>query len=101
DLIAGTYGRGIWILDDYAVLRQLTPALSSEPAHLFKPGLEEVSGLAAQRRCELAQHGIVIENPDAAPVGAGNEVIAVNREIAVRRHGQVEHERLPVVAIVE
>ena len=38
DLIAGTYGRGIWILDDYAVLRQLTPALSSEPAHLFKPG---------------------------------------------------------------
>ena len=37
DLIAGTYGRGIWILDDYAVLRQLKPALSSEPAHLFKP----------------------------------------------------------------
>ena len=29
DLIVGTYGRGIWVLDDYAVLRQLTrPAWS-------------------------------------------------------------------------
>jgi hypothetical protein len=37
DLIAGTYGRGIWILDDYAVLRQLTPAIAQERAHLFAP----------------------------------------------------------------
>ncbi len=37
DLVAGTYGRGIWILDDYTVLRQVTPAVASEPAHLFKP----------------------------------------------------------------
>jgi hypothetical protein len=38
DLVAATYGRGIWLLDDYAALRQITPALASEPAHLFKPG---------------------------------------------------------------
>lgn len=37
DLVVGTYGRGIWVLDDYAVLRQITPATSSEPVHLFKP----------------------------------------------------------------
>jgi photosystem II stability/assembly factor-like uncharacterized protein len=37
DLVVGTYGRGIWILDDYAVLRQMTPAVASEPVHLFKP----------------------------------------------------------------
>lgn len=37
DLVVGTYGRGIWILDDYAVLRQVTPELASQPAHLFKP----------------------------------------------------------------
>jgi photosystem II stability/assembly factor-like uncharacterized protein len=37
DLVVGTYGRGIWILDDYAVLRQLTPAVAAEPVHLFKP----------------------------------------------------------------
>jgi photosystem II stability/assembly factor-like uncharacterized protein len=38
DLVAGTYGRGIWVLDDYSVLRQVTPAIAAEPAHLFKPG---------------------------------------------------------------
>jgi photosystem II stability/assembly factor-like uncharacterized protein len=37
DLVVATYGRGIWILDDYAVLRQMTPAIASEPVHLFKP----------------------------------------------------------------
>jgi hypothetical protein len=37
DLIVGTYGRGIWVLDDFAVMRQLTPAVADEPVHLFKP----------------------------------------------------------------
>jgi photosystem II stability/assembly factor-like uncharacterized protein len=37
DLVVGTYGRGIWVLDDYAVLRQITPAVEAEPVHLFKP----------------------------------------------------------------
>jgi hypothetical protein len=38
DLVVGTYGRSFWILDDLSPLRQLTPAIASEPAHLFKPG---------------------------------------------------------------
>src|SRR6266550_3015241 len=37
DLIIGTYGRGIWVLDDFAVLRQLSTAAATGPAHLFKP----------------------------------------------------------------
>lgn len=37
DLVVGTYGRGIWVLDDYTMLRQLTPAIAAEPAHLFAP----------------------------------------------------------------
>ncbi len=37
DLVVGTYGRGIWVLDDYSVLRQLGAQVSSETAHLFKP----------------------------------------------------------------
>ena len=37
DLIVGSYGRGIWVLDDYTVLRDLTPAIATAPAHLFKP----------------------------------------------------------------
>jgi len=37
DLIVGTYGRGIFVLDDYAVLRQITNATANEDVHLFKP----------------------------------------------------------------
>jgi photosystem II stability/assembly factor-like uncharacterized protein len=37
DLVVGTYGRGIWILDEYTVLRQLAPEIGSEAAHLYKP----------------------------------------------------------------
>ena len=37
DLIVGTHGRGIWILDDMAMLRQLTPTSASAPVHLFTP----------------------------------------------------------------
>ncbi|HZU37193.1 MAG TPA: hypothetical protein VFA18_14825, partial [Gemmataceae bacterium] len=35
DLVVGTFGRGIYILDDYTPLRGLTPAVLSKPAHLF------------------------------------------------------------------
>lgn len=38
DLIAGTYGRGIWILDDYSPLREVSAASMAESAHLYKPG---------------------------------------------------------------
>ena len=37
DLVVGTYGRSIWILDDFSPLRQITAAVAAEPAHLFKP----------------------------------------------------------------
>ncbi|HEX4602089.1 MAG TPA: hypothetical protein VH116_11900, partial [Gemmatimonadales bacterium] len=37
DVIVGTYGRSIYVLDDIAPLRQITPAIAAEPAHLFAP----------------------------------------------------------------
>ncbi len=37
DLVVGTYGRGIWVLDDYAVLRQIKPETTAEAVHLFTP----------------------------------------------------------------
>ena len=37
DLVVGTFGRGIWVLDDYAVLRQMTNDVTREPVHLFTP----------------------------------------------------------------
>src|SRR5262245_29671932 len=38
DLIVGTHGRGIWILDDISALRQLGPEVTATDAFLFKPG---------------------------------------------------------------
>jgi len=39
DLVIATFGRGMWVLDDYSPLRQITAATSSDAAQLFKPGL--------------------------------------------------------------
>ncbi len=39
DLLAGTHGRGFWILDDIAPLRQISAATAGEAAALFKPSL--------------------------------------------------------------
>src|SRR2546422_9340302 len=38
DLVGGTCGRGIGVLDDYSPLRQITAATANEPVHLFAPG---------------------------------------------------------------
>ncbi|MDR3691103.1 MAG: hypothetical protein P4L46_17110 [Fimbriimonas sp.] len=39
DLVLGTFGRGMWILDDYAPLRQISKATVSESAHLYRPSI--------------------------------------------------------------
>jgi len=36
-LIAATNGRGFWMLDDVTPLRELTPEIAAQPAHLFTP----------------------------------------------------------------
>ena len=37
DLVAATHGRSFWILDDVSALRQLSPGVAREAAHLFRP----------------------------------------------------------------
>jgi photosystem II stability/assembly factor-like uncharacterized protein len=37
DLVIGTYGRGVWILDDITPLQQLTEEITSSDAYLFDP----------------------------------------------------------------
>ncbi len=37
DLIVGTFGRGIWVIDSIATLRQINPAVLAADAFLFKP----------------------------------------------------------------
>jgi hypothetical protein len=39
DLVAGTHGRGFWILDDVTPLRQVADALAAKGAFLFKPAI--------------------------------------------------------------
>ena len=35
DLVAGTFGRGVFILDDYTALRDVTPQALAERARLY------------------------------------------------------------------
>ena len=37
DLVASTFGRGLWILDDISPLRELTAKITASPVHFFKP----------------------------------------------------------------
>ena len=37
DLVAGTYGRGFWIMDDITPLQQMTREIQDSPIHLFAP----------------------------------------------------------------
>ena len=37
DLVVGTHGRGIWVIDDISALRQMTDAVLASDAWLFKP----------------------------------------------------------------
>src|SRR5439155_372612 len=39
DLVAGTHGRGFWILDNLTPLRQAAEAAAASDAHLFKPAI--------------------------------------------------------------
>ncbi len=41
DLIAGTHGRSIWILDDITPLRQMHAEIDESPVHLFTPRTTE------------------------------------------------------------
>ncbi|HEY6137114.1 MAG TPA: glycosyl hydrolase [Thermoanaerobaculia bacterium] len=63
-LIAATNGRGIWMLDDIAPLRELTPEIAAQPVHLFTPTVawrvEGIGGFGGGGRRRAA----------AMPVGA-------------------------------
>jgi photosystem II stability/assembly factor-like uncharacterized protein len=37
DLVIGTHGRGFYVVDGIGALREITPAITASPAHLFEP----------------------------------------------------------------
>ena len=44
ELVIATHGRGFWVLDDIAALRQTTPAVLASAGHLFTPPIGVRSG---------------------------------------------------------
>ena len=67
DLVAGTHGRSIWILDDITPLRQMTPEVKKKPIHVFrsKPGTDWRSINTGRKQPAFMFRG---QNP---PAGAG------------------------------
>ncbi|MCC6772965.1 MAG: glycosyl hydrolase, partial [Gemmatimonadaceae bacterium] len=47
ELVIGTHGRGFWVLDNIAPLRQATPAILASESHMFTPpvGVRSGSGM--------------------------------------------------------
>lgn len=58
DLIAGTHGRGIYIMDDITPLQQLSDAVTAADVHLFavRPGTQWVQDVTLSRYMGGAKH---------------------------------------------
>ena len=67
DLVIATHGRGFWVLDDLASLRQMGPEASPEATRLFKPSLTVRVRSARFAGTPLPKDEPVAENP---PFGA-------------------------------
>ena len=64
-------------------------------------GREEVRVGVRDARVDLAQRRHVVEHPDRAALRRGDEVVAVDEQVAHPRDRQVALQRLPRVAVVE
>jgi photosystem II stability/assembly factor-like uncharacterized protein len=64
DVIAGTDGRGVWVVDDITPLRQVTPDIAGAPAFLFRPSP------AVRSRPDAAQPAPGERVAAAGPLGA-------------------------------
>lgn len=64
DLIAGTHGRSIWIVDDVTPLQQLTAQVMSSDVHLFdvRPARQYLNDVTLSQQVGGAKH-FVGENP--------------------------------------
>jgi photosystem II stability/assembly factor-like uncharacterized protein len=66
DLVLGTHGRGIWILDNLATLQELTPEVLAAEAHFFTVEAAEMIRYAGLK----AQPGDMIFRGENPPAGA-------------------------------
>lgn len=66
DLVLGTHGRGIWILDHIAALQELTAEVERSPLHVFSVGPAVMTRVASTR----AHTGDMYFRGQNPPVGA-------------------------------
>lgn len=66
DLVLGTHGRGVWILDQVNALQELTPEIAAGPVHLFS--MEPAEQIRYRR--ERGHTGNMIFEGDNPPPGA-------------------------------
>jgi photosystem II stability/assembly factor-like uncharacterized protein len=57
DLVVGTYGRGIWIMDDVTPLQQMTAEVRRSDVHLFQP--RDAYRFRTVERRDLAPSGVL------------------------------------------
>lgn len=74
ELVIGTHGRGFWVLDNVAPLRQATPATIAAKSHLFTPAV----GLRSSPGATLSW--MFAEKPKRATLAILDSVGAVLRE---------------------
>ena len=67
ELVVSSHGRGFWVLDDIAPIRQATPELLASSAHLFKPpvGVRSGPGVAISWWLESAPKSAKLEILDS------------------------------------
>ncbi len=72
DLVIGTFGRGIYIVDDYSPMRQKAEAITTADAVLFpvKDALQYIVGDLYSVRNQIGHHGSQFWQVDNPPFGA-------------------------------
>jgi photosystem II stability/assembly factor-like uncharacterized protein len=84
DLVAGTFGRGVFILDDYTALRDLTPQALTEKAHLYPMRdayqyneLNQVEATWGNTSSPNPPYGALLTYSLAAPAASGDSKLVV------------------------
>jgi len=105
DLIAATYGRGFWVLDDISALRQLNADVGAADAFLFKPADATLFPQPSDNGTPTQKDEAEAENPPSGAIldyylkSASNtpvtiEILDANQQV-VRRYSSADPVRPP------
>ncbi|MCB8932546.1 MAG: glycoside hydrolase [Chthonomonadaceae bacterium] len=106
DIVVGTHGRAVWILDDASPLRQMSPQTASTPVVLFQPspavlfvrgpGFDDGTPLPIEEpRCENPPNGAILDYALARAAGVVELTITDSSGKEVRRFSSTDKPRPP------